>query len=148
MSDKRVHCKDCTYYNAPVEMCMRAGGDKSPARPTDYCEYGKAAELPPDMEQKLSRLTHKIVVKIGENLDEIIIDACMPFANEVYRIDKKELSEAIKSYFKRGKWKKPYPTTPKSYTRICSCCGKKSYMIGVVYPLCPWCGAKMDGEEN
>lgn len=148
MSDKRTHCKDCIYYNAPVEMCMRAGGDKSPARPTDYCEYGKASELPPDMEQKLSRLTRKFVVKIGESLDEIIFDACMPFADEVYRIDKKGLSEAIKKYFTRGTWKRPNPTTSKSYTRICSCCGKKSYMIGVVYSLCPWCGARMSGEEK
>lgn len=145
MSDKRVHCKDCKYYNAPVEMCMRAGGDKSPARPTDYCEYGETDE--PTMEQKISQLTRKFVVKIGDTLDEIIVEACMTFANEVYRIDKKELSEAIKKHFTHGTWKRPSPT-PKSYTRICSCCGKKSYMIGVVYPLCPWCGAKINGKEQ
>ena len=46
-------------------------------------------------------------------------------------------------------WKRPYPTTPKSYTRICSRCKGTAYVIGgAEYERCPHCGAKMDSEEK
>lgn len=36
----------------------------------------------------------------------------------------------------------------KSYLRECSACGHEAYMIGVTYPLCPYCGARMKGESK
>ena len=43
-----------------------------------------------------------------------------------------------------GEWLRTYPTTPKSYTRICSLCEGRTYTIGCVpYKYCPNCGAKM-----
>ena len=44
-------------------------------------------------------------------------------------------------------WERPYPTTPKSYTRICSRCKGTAYVIGKYeYPRCPHCGAIMRKE--
>ena len=36
----------------------------------------------------------------------------------------------------------------KSYLRECSACGHEAYMIGVTYPLCPYCGARMRRESK
>lgn len=50
---------------------------------------------------------------------------------------------------KHGKWERPNPTTPKSYTRICSRCKGATYVIGnYEYPRCPWCGAFMNGGDD
>lgn len=46
-------------------------------------------------------------------------------------------------------WERPYPTTPKSYTRICSRCKGTAYVIGKYeYPRCPHCGAFMRKENE
>ena len=57
-----------------------------------------------------------------------------------------------------GRWK-AVTEDMVTYKRICSCCGKEApydirdedplsegyYML---YPYCPWCGAKMDGKDG
>lgn len=49
---------------------------------------------------------------------------------------------------RHGHWLRPFPTTPKSYVRICSVCKGKAYAIGKEYDYCPNCQAVMDEEEN
>ena len=55
---------------------------------------------------------------------------------------------AISAEVNRGKWLRTYPTTKKSYKRICSACQGVAYMIGREYPYCPNCGAAMAGETD
>lgn len=43
-------------------------------------------------------------------------------------------------------WLRPFPTTPKSYVRICSVCKGTAYAIGKEYDYCPNCQAVMDEE--
>lgn len=57
-----------------------------------------------------------------------------------------------------GRWK-AVTEDRVTYKRICSCCGKEApydmrdedplsegyYML---YPYCPWCGARMDGKDG
>lgn len=53
------------------------------------------------------------------------------------------------NYPPSAKWERPNPTTPKSYTRICSRCKRTAYVIGgTEYPRCPWCGAFMNGGDD
>ena len=44
---------------------------------------------------------------------------------------------------KHGKWLR-VSECPKSWTRACSVCGERAYMIRREYPYCPNCSAKMD----
>ena len=44
---------------------------------------------------------------------------------------------------KHGKWLR-VSDCPKSWTRACSVCGERAYMIRREYPYCPNCSAKMD----
>ena len=46
-----------------------------------------------------------------------------------------------------GEWIKPFPTTIKQYTRICSVCKARAYKIGNnTLNFCPHCGADMRGD--
>lgn len=47
---------------------------------------------------------------------------------------------------KRGKWLR-VSECPKSWTRACSVCGERAYMIRREYPYCPNCSAKMEKSE-
>ena len=47
---------------------------------------------------------------------------------------------------KRGKWLR-VSECPKSWTRSCSVCGERAYMIRREYPYCPNCSAKMEKSE-
>ena len=47
---------------------------------------------------------------------------------------------------KRGKWLR-VSVCPKSWTRACSVCGERAYMIRREYPYCPNCSAKMEKSE-
>lgn len=49
---------------------------------------------------------------------------------------------------RHGHWLRPFPTTPKSYVRICSVCKGTSYAIGKEYDYCPNCAAIMDEEVD
>lgn len=51
-----------------------------------------------------------------------------------------------------GRWK-AVKDGEDDYRRICSCCGEdapydESDDCYLIYPHCPWCGAKMDGEDG
>lgn len=47
---------------------------------------------------------------------------------------------------KRGKWLR-VSECPKSWTRSCSVCGERAYMIRREYLYCPNCSAKMEKSE-
>lgn len=50
---------------------------------------------------------------------------------------------------KKGEWLRMYYNRPKQYTRICSECREISWFCGIGdYNYCPWCGARMEREEN
>lgn len=48
---------------------------------------------------------------------------------------------------KHGKWLR-VSEFQKSWTRVCSVCGNRSYMIRKVYPYCPNCSAKMEKSDD
>ena len=53
---------------------------------------------------------------------------------------------------RHGRWK-AVKDGEDDYRRICSCCGEdapydESDDCYLIYPHCPWCGAKMDGDGN
>ena len=58
-----------------------------------------------------------------------------------------EMQAKLQQTERHAHWEPVYPNTPKSYTRRCSDCKRKAYMIGEEYELCPHCGAVMDGGE-
>ena len=47
----------------------------------------------------------------------------------------------------QAKWELPENHTAKSYTRICSHCKRKAYIIGEGYDFCPNCGAEITGDK-
>lgn len=48
-----------------------------------------------------------------------------------------------------GRWIRMCFNRPRQYTRICSECGEICWFCGIGdYNYCPWCGAKMEGEED
>ena len=65
------------------------------------------------------------------------------------KITKNSMYGMFVNYPPSAKWERPNPTTPKSYTRICSRCKGTAYVIGgAEYPRCPWCGALMNGGDD
>lgn len=80
--------------------------------------------------------------KDGKSQQKIADEYCFKIIkNSMYGMFAKNIPEAI--------WERPNPTTPKSYTRICSRCKGTAYVIGgAEYPRCPWCGALMRGGYN
>ena len=51
-----------------------------------------------------------------------------------------------------GTWK-AVTDDGENYKRICTCCGKEAPFdelegVYLIYPHCPWCGARMDGKGN
>lgn len=53
---------------------------------------------------------------------------------------------------RRGKWK-AVTEDGEEYKRICSCCGKEAPFneterVYLIYPHCPWCGARMGVSEG
>lgn len=51
-----------------------------------------------------------------------------------------------------GTWK-AVTDDGENYKRICTCCGKEAPFdelegVYLIYPHCPWCGARMDGDGN
>lgn len=54
---------------------------------------------------------------------------------------------AADEHDKRGKWLR-VSECPKSWTRVCSVCGNRAYMIRREYPYCPNCSAKMEKSHD
>ena len=51
-----------------------------------------------------------------------------------------------------GTWK-AVTDDGENYKRICTCCGKEAPFdelegVYLIYPHCPWCGARMDGKDG
>ena len=74
------------------------------------------------------------------------------FALVVYMDDIDALPSVDAVPARRGKWK-AVTEDGEVYKRICSCCGKEAPFdeterVYLIYPHCPWCGAKMgvDGK--
>lgn len=64
---------------------------------------------------------------------------------------RKCIDNAYKTDFapvRHGHWLRPFPSTPKSYVRICSVCKGTAYAIGKEYDYCPNCQAVMDEEVD
>lgn len=76
-------------------------------------------------------------------------------AKAIYRVTKEEIDamptvDAVP--VRHGRWK-AVKDGEDDYRRICSCCGEdapydESDDCYLIYPHCPWCGARMDGKDG
>ena len=88
-----------------------------------------------------------IEIKTGIKVDRDELIKALQYDRDQY---KKGYADGQKDgYVQHGYWKRPYPTSTKSYVRICSVCEGTAYVIGVTkYQFCPHCMAKMDGTDQ
>lgn len=74
---------------------------------------------------------------------------CCPRFNRVIRETVEEVKEAHQE--KRGRWVK-LDMHPHLADHKCTACGESTYvptcMGKPIYLFCPWCGARMEGEED
>lgn len=104
---------------------------------TDECMYGES-----ECEIALAIKALEIVDKMNRIWYEAL--------NAYTELEKMPVNEDgnVAELLQFAHWERPYPTTPKSYTRICSRCKGTAYVIGgAEYPRCPHCGAIMSKKN-